>query len=44
LLDYYEFIICFARCEVAEAFAGPVVEFVRDGLELGGCVLVQVGA
>src|SRR5580704_7567809 len=34
----------FARGVPAEAFAGAVVEFVFDGLELGGGVLAEVGA
>jgi integrase len=34
----------FARGVPAEAFSGAVVEFVFDGLELGGGVLAEVGA
>src|SRR5580700_9962506 len=39
-----EFSELFAGGVVAEAFAGPVVEFVGDGLELGGGVRAEVGA
>src|SRR5580692_4357129 len=39
-----ELIEFFAWGAVAEAFSGAVVEFVFDGLELGGGVLAEVGA
>src|SRR5580698_2044023 len=43
-LLFDEFIEFFAWGVVAEAFSGAVVEFVFDGLELGGGVLAEVGA